>query len=122
MSDLGNALVISGIALMALSLSMGYLMYTGAPAALPSANVASAGTINASIATLMNGLSGTLASEAATLTKITILFLFGSIGYKFTNLGIQENKANVPRDLGKPKEDPAIPQEENRRLEKESFS
>jgi len=100
MSTLGDAFIIVGAALLLVTLFLGYSLYidvsTNQNSYFPAKTAISNSSVNSAVSTLVDNMSFTLSAETLILIKIILLFLFGSIGYKFASLGIDANKATAP--------------------------
>ncbi len=102
---LGYALIIAGIAVIISAFGMGYSIYAnagqmasyystvagaGGSSSQGNNNISSvANMISSSISGTANGIYSVIGSAAYMGIEITVLFLFASIGYKLTELGIK---------------------------------
>jgi hypothetical protein len=95
MSKLGDTLIISGIAIMIVTLFLAFQMYTTLPNQGPVNLLPSPSNITeANMAgVLTNNISIVIAGESYLIMKIVIFFLVATVGYKFAHLGIEANKA-----------------------------
>lgn len=105
MTNLGNALIVAGVAVILISLFLAYSLYQSLPNLAPvpfttNANV----TASSAAGALVNNISATVAQESYIILKIIIFFLVASIGYKLAHLGIDANKA-APNEAEKEEEE-----------------
>jgi ABC-type uncharacterized transport system permease subunit len=91
----GDALIVTGLAMIVFSLFLAFLMYAQLsnqgpqiPSSTPS-NV----SVSSAVSVLINNLTQTLNSESYLMIKIVIFFFIASVGFKFAKLGMEMNKS-----------------------------
>jgi hypothetical protein len=93
-SYMGYVLIGVGVVIILMTLVLGYGVYIGASNNINDLSLAGPtqnSNINGSISTLTNGIQVTATTGTYTLIEVAVLFLFASIGYKVSYLGIQMN-------------------------------
>ncbi len=94
MSYKGDAFVVVGVAVILISMLLGYGLYTNAQrnSALGSQLQGSGSNISASVSSLSTGLNNTVSTSAYYIIEVLVLFLFANIGYKIALIGIKISK------------------------------
>lgn len=87
---LGYLMVFVGIAILFMDLAVGYGLYKSINTEASSLYVphSNYSTINSALGGLVNSIGSPIHYSTYTTMEIVVLFLFASIGYKFTALGI----------------------------------
>ncbi len=95
----GDVLIAVGVALILITLCIGYVLYTNVEQANAlQQKQQNTQSLNASVGYLSSGITNIVKTSAYYIVEVIILFLFASIGYKIASIGMEVNRDYVTQE------------------------